>query len=130
MPEEAKIETRTLWCPWCGLRHEDRDEWATRLHHEHICEHCGGKWRLDRYVAGVVVTSIIANCAGSIDEADKAIQADEQDYAWAHIATAERALADLRRLLSDHDPDVVRLRWELERTEADLRATAPSAVRP
>ena len=34
-----------LWCPFCGQRHIDRFEFATRVHHTHACQHCGGVWR-------------------------------------------------------------------------------------
>lgn len=34
-----------LWCPDCHGRHVDRDEWATREHLTHLCEHCGHRWR-------------------------------------------------------------------------------------
>lgn len=34
-----------LRCPTCGGVHVDRDEWATRPHRTHLCEHCGGKWQ-------------------------------------------------------------------------------------
>lgn len=34
-----------LWCPFCHERHIDEGEWATRLHHTHACQHCGGVWR-------------------------------------------------------------------------------------
>lgn len=44
-----------LLCPWCGKRHIDEGEFATRLHHTHRCVGdgaCGKEWRLDRYVFG------------------------------------------------------------------------------
>lgn len=34
-----------LWCPECGERHVDRDEFATKPHHTHSCQHCGHTWR-------------------------------------------------------------------------------------
>lgn len=33
-----------LWCPACGEYHVDREEWATRAHKTHRCEHCGHEW--------------------------------------------------------------------------------------
>lgn len=49
---------RKLWCPWCGKRHADEGEFATREHHTHLCandvhgEGCGERWRLEAYVFG------------------------------------------------------------------------------
>jgi hypothetical protein len=49
---------RDMWCPWCGKRHADEGEFATREHHTHLCVDdvhgpgCGGLWRLDSYVFG------------------------------------------------------------------------------
>jgi hypothetical protein len=34
-----------LNCPCCHARHVDKDEWATKLHHTHACQHCGMVWR-------------------------------------------------------------------------------------
>lgn len=34
-----------LWCPWCGERHVDVDEFATKVHHTHACQNCGTVWR-------------------------------------------------------------------------------------
>jgi hypothetical protein len=32
-------------CPACGKRHIDEDEFATKVHHTHSCQHCGNTWR-------------------------------------------------------------------------------------
>lgn len=42
-----------LHCPWCGLRHIDEGEWATRPHHTHECQGCGQEWRVEPYARGV-----------------------------------------------------------------------------
>ena len=34
-----------LHCPKCHAQHIDRNEWATRPHKTHLCEHCGNLWR-------------------------------------------------------------------------------------
>lgn len=34
-----------LWCPWCNARHVDKGEFATKPHHTHACQSCGGVWR-------------------------------------------------------------------------------------
>lgn len=34
-----------LWCPGCGSRHIDVDEFATKVHHTHACQDCGHVWR-------------------------------------------------------------------------------------
>lgn len=34
-----------LTCPWCGCRHIDKGEFATKPHHTHACQHCGFVWR-------------------------------------------------------------------------------------
>jgi len=34
-----------LWCPECGERHIDVDEFATKPHHTHACQGCGMVWR-------------------------------------------------------------------------------------
>ena len=34
-----------LHCVVCNEQHVDRDEWATRPHKTHWCEHCGTEWR-------------------------------------------------------------------------------------
>lgn len=49
-----------LWCPWCGKRHVDEGEFATRRHHTHRCVKdaagagCGREWRLEQYIFGAV----------------------------------------------------------------------------
>jgi hypothetical protein len=40
-------------CPHCGKRHVDSGEWGMRLHHTHLCEHCGKTFRIEGYVFGV-----------------------------------------------------------------------------
>lgn len=42
-----------LFCPYCGRQHIDRDEWATKPHHKHLCEHCKSLWRVEPYCVGV-----------------------------------------------------------------------------
>lgn len=34
-----------LHCPWCGDRHLDVGEIATKIHHTHVCQSCGEVWR-------------------------------------------------------------------------------------
>lgn len=34
-----------IWCPECGERHIDGDEFATKAHHTHACQNCGNCWR-------------------------------------------------------------------------------------
>lgn len=34
-----------LFCPRCRGQHVDRDEWATRSHKTHLCEHCKHEWQ-------------------------------------------------------------------------------------
>jgi hypothetical protein len=34
-----------LWCPACGERHIDVNEFATKVHHTHACQSCGMVWR-------------------------------------------------------------------------------------
>lgn len=34
-----------LWCPECGARHIDENEYATKPHHTHACQGCGMVWR-------------------------------------------------------------------------------------
>ena len=34
-----------LWCPFCRLRHIDKGEFATKVHHTHACQGCGHVWR-------------------------------------------------------------------------------------
>lgn len=46
-------ERRPLNCPECGKPHVDRDEWATKPHHTHLCEHCGHEWRVEPYAFGI-----------------------------------------------------------------------------
>ena len=29
-----------IFCPNCGERHVDKDEWENRAHETHLCEHC------------------------------------------------------------------------------------------
>ena len=56
--EQGKVEIVSrarvimLFCPWCGTRHEDLDEWASKPHHTHLCSACDKTWRLDEYVYG------------------------------------------------------------------------------
>ena len=42
-----------IFCPECSKQHIDRGEWATRLHHKHLCEYCGHVWRIEPYTFGV-----------------------------------------------------------------------------
>lgn len=46
-------ERKPLTCPNCERRHVDRGEWAERLHHTHLCEHCGCQWRVEPYAFGI-----------------------------------------------------------------------------
>lgn len=34
-----------LICPCCNGRHIDKDDFATKPHHTHACQHCGAVWR-------------------------------------------------------------------------------------
>jgi len=34
-----------LTCPFCGTRHIDEGEFATKVHHTHSCQSCGLTWR-------------------------------------------------------------------------------------
>jgi rubredoxin len=34
-----------LWCPQCRMRHIDKGEFTTKLHHTHACQGCGMVWR-------------------------------------------------------------------------------------
>ena len=34
-----------LECPACGELHIDVEEFATKPHHTHACQHCGAVWR-------------------------------------------------------------------------------------
>lgn len=34
-----------LYCPTCNGRHIDKNEYATKPHHTHACQHCGTCWR-------------------------------------------------------------------------------------
>ena len=34
-----------LWCPECGARHVDVDDFAIKPHHTHACQACGHVWR-------------------------------------------------------------------------------------
>lgn len=34
-----------LFCPWCRARHVDANVFATKPHHTHACQTCGGVWR-------------------------------------------------------------------------------------
>jgi hypothetical protein len=34
-----------IFCPYCGARHVDKDEWQTRPHHKHLCAGCGKLFR-------------------------------------------------------------------------------------
>ena len=51
-----------IYCPYCGHRHIDRDEWSTdtKKHHKHLCTPhdggCGGLFKVDNsdvYYVGV-----------------------------------------------------------------------------
>lgn len=41
-------------CPACKRPHEDRGEFATRVHKTHFCEHCSYTWTVDPPVFGAV----------------------------------------------------------------------------
>lgn len=34
-----------LHCAFCGKLHIDEGEYATKPHHTHCCQFCGGVWR-------------------------------------------------------------------------------------
>lgn len=36
----TSVRSAELRCPRCGRFHVDREEWAWRPHHTHLCEHC------------------------------------------------------------------------------------------
>lgn len=39
-PLVSRVQKAELRCPRCGRFHVDREEWANRPHHTHLCEHC------------------------------------------------------------------------------------------
>lgn len=45
LPLEDEPIPMLLWCPSCGERHIDSDEWAKKPHHTHACQECGMVWR-------------------------------------------------------------------------------------
>lgn len=52
----CRVVKMELRCPHCGRFHVDREEWANRPHHTHLCEHCDGEFRRGEghvYYAGV-----------------------------------------------------------------------------
>ncbi len=51
-PGEPEPTAKALWCTHCGRPHVDDGEWATRVHREHVCTHCGGRWRVEPPVFG------------------------------------------------------------------------------
>jgi ribosomal protein L32 len=43
--DDLKVIEILLWCPECGERHVDKNEFASKPHHTHACQHCGHVWR-------------------------------------------------------------------------------------
>jgi len=46
---EAGLPRKKIYCYFCGARHIDKNEWAKKPHHTHLCETCGkqfdvGEW--------------------------------------------------------------------------------------
>lgn len=53
MSEKNYFYKKVLHCPKCLKQHIDEGEWSKRLHHKHLCLHCGHLWELEEYVFGV-----------------------------------------------------------------------------
>jgi predicted RNA-binding Zn-ribbon protein involved in translation (DUF1610 family) len=129
-PSTGKVSdvrvTRTipLWCPHCGKPHVDRDEWATRLHHKHLCHDdahgrgCGKLFRIgepgsaeyafgaEQLIASSVRREIDADLTrefddvrdawhGAVDEARRA--GGFSDKADAGFVSADGLLLDLKK---------------------------------
>ena len=43
--QAAKPIPMRLTCPWCCTLHIDEGKFATKPHHTHACQNCGGVWR-------------------------------------------------------------------------------------
>ncbi len=43
--QEKKPIPMRLHCPECGELHIDKGDFATKVHHTHACQYCGGVWR-------------------------------------------------------------------------------------
>lgn len=61
---------RELFCPWCGRQHVDKDEWATRPHHTHQCQHCFKLFDTVEWCTGV--------------ETFRTKYSDANDHRWVH----------------------------------------------
>lgn len=59
-----------LWCPECGERHVDADDFEP--HKTHACQHCGMLWR-----PALVPTQGVQFLPGCLDETDD--EDDEDD---------------------------------------------------
>lgn len=44
VPSIYELQEVDLYCPECGKRHFDIDEWAVNNHKRHLCLHCGVIW--------------------------------------------------------------------------------------
>ena len=47
---EAKI---AIFCPYCKGQHIDEGRYAIKPHKQHLCFHCGRKFRLSKATIGV-----------------------------------------------------------------------------
>lgn len=52
-PDAKTVPGEELFCPLCDEQHIDEGEWATRVHHRHLCAFCGHVWDAGHYCFGV-----------------------------------------------------------------------------
>lgn len=106
-----------LHCPSCGTRHVDAGEWATRLHHGHLCEKCGFVWRVEPYTFGV--------------GQDEGVLPDKADREFLEAAEsfwmADDRLREAPHVSGLYPPNIERMEAERDATLAQFRKVGNAA---
>lgn len=71
-----RIQHVEIRCPRCGRFHVDREEWAHKPHHTHLCEHCDHTWELGEgplYFAGMAPYTIAGRARALVHKIEDAL---------------------------------------------------------
>ena len=71
-----RIRQAEMRCPRCGRFHVDREEWAHKPHHTHLCEHCDYEFEIGSgavYYAGIPPVSIKGRLRALVHDAEDAL---------------------------------------------------------
>lgn len=53
-----RMRKAEIRCTFCGRFHVDYEEWASRPHHTHLCEHCDQEFEFGSGLVGVYYVGV------------------------------------------------------------------------